>query len=121
MSMVRIAEAAEGGPAEKVPLDAFLARCEPYFERGGRIIDQPFQERLGDGMIRCYMAADRAAGFAGMERLTGVVFVACAREGEPQKTQNDTEKRKNKNRTRLTRFSGFTRFLSQSFSITLCL
>ena len=62
--MVRITEAAQGGPAEEVPLDAFLARCEPYFEQGGRIIDQPFQERLGDGMIRCYMAGDRVAGFA---------------------------------------------------------
>jgi hypothetical protein len=63
-SMVRITEAAQGGPAEEVPLEAFLARCEPYFEQGGRIIDQPFQERLGDGMIRCYMAGDRVAGFA---------------------------------------------------------
>jgi len=64
-SMVRITEAAQDGPAEEVPLEAFLARCEPYFERGvGTIIDQPFQERLGDGMIRCYMAADRVAGFA---------------------------------------------------------
>ena len=62
--MVRIAEAAKEGPAEEVPLDAFIARCEPYFERGGTIIDQPFQERLGDGLIRCYMAADRVAGFA---------------------------------------------------------
>src|SRR5215213_7308072 len=63
-STVRITEAAQDGPAEEVPLDAFLARCELYFEQGGRIIDQPFQERLGDGMIRCYMAADRVAGFA---------------------------------------------------------
>src|SRR4051812_19704387 len=62
-AMVRITEAAQGGPAEDVSLDAFLARCEPYFEQGGRIIDQPFQERLGDGMIRCYMAGDRVAGF----------------------------------------------------------
>src|SRR3954452_12632405 len=55
-SMVRIAEAAKDGSAEEMPLDAFLAQCEPYVERGGKIIDQPFQERLGDGMIRCYMA-----------------------------------------------------------------
>src|SRR3954468_7700123 len=63
-SMVRITEAAQDGPAEEVPLEAFLARCEPYFERGGTLIDQPFQERVVDGMIRCYMAADRVAGFA---------------------------------------------------------
>src|SRR5262249_57858237 len=31
----------------------FMARCEPYFARGGCIVDQPFQPRLPDGMIRC--------------------------------------------------------------------
>jgi hypothetical protein len=47
-----------------MPLDDFMKRCEPYFDQCGRIIDQPFQERLGEGMIRCYMAADQVAGFA---------------------------------------------------------
>jgi hypothetical protein len=27
------------------------------------MIDQPFQERLADGMIRCYMVHDKVAGF----------------------------------------------------------
>jgi hypothetical protein len=40
-----------------------MARCETYFGWGGCIIDQPFQERLPDGMIRCYMAGDKVAGF----------------------------------------------------------
>src|SRR3954451_18949157 len=35
-SMVRITEAAREGPAEEVPLDAFLVWCEPYVKRGGR-------------------------------------------------------------------------------------
>ena len=42
---------------------AFMSRCEGYFGWGGCIIDQPFQPRLPDGMIRCYMAGDRVAGF----------------------------------------------------------
>jgi hypothetical protein len=41
----------------------FLARCEPCFAHGGLIVDQPFQPRLPDGMIRCYMATDRVVGF----------------------------------------------------------
>ena len=29
----------------------------------GCIVDQPFQPRLPDGMIRCYMGADKVVGF----------------------------------------------------------
>src|SRR5215472_4501995 len=41
----------------------FMARCEPYFDWGGCIIDQPFQPRLPDGMIRCYLGSDKVVGF----------------------------------------------------------
>jgi hypothetical protein len=34
-----------------------------YFEGGGRILEQPFQERLAEGMIRCYCVVDRIEGF----------------------------------------------------------
>jgi hypothetical protein len=40
-----------------------MMRCEQYFVAGGCIVDQPFQPRLLDGMIRCYMSADRVVGF----------------------------------------------------------
>jgi hypothetical protein len=46
-----------------IPLDAFIARCEPYFGWDGCIIDQPYQPRLPDGMIRCYMSGSKVAGF----------------------------------------------------------
>jgi len=61
---VRVIEAADEAAPEDTGLEYFMERCEPYFHEGGRVIDQPFQERLGEGMIRCYMAADRVAGFA---------------------------------------------------------
>ena len=48
---------------KNMPLASFMSRCESYFGWGGCIIDQPFQPRLPDGMIRCYMAGDRVAGF----------------------------------------------------------
>ena len=48
---------------EELPLATFMNRCEAYFGWGGCIIDQPFQPRLPDGMIRCYMGGDRVAGF----------------------------------------------------------
>ncbi len=60
---VRVLEAQKGSVPQEMPLGAFMDQCEAYFADGGAIIDQPFQERLPDGMIRCYMAGDRAAGF----------------------------------------------------------
>jgi hypothetical protein len=32
-----------------------MQRCRPYFAGDGRIIDQAFQPRLPEGMIRCYL------------------------------------------------------------------
>jgi hypothetical protein len=60
---VRVLEARSGSVPEALPLSAFLARCESYFTAGGCILDQPFQPRLLDGMIRCYMGADKVVGF----------------------------------------------------------
>jgi len=41
----------------------FMQRCDTYFGPEGCIIDQPFQARLPDGMIRCYMGLDEVVGF----------------------------------------------------------
>ena len=48
---------------EDMRLEEFMTRCEPYFDADGCIVDQPFQPRLPDGMIRCYMGADKVVGF----------------------------------------------------------
>jgi len=60
---VRVLHALRGSMPEEMTLTGFMNRCEAYFGWGGCIIDQPFQPRLPDGMIRCYMAGDRVAGF----------------------------------------------------------
>jgi len=62
-SLVRVLEATRGSVPEELPLGAFMARCEAYFGARGCIIDQPFQPRLPEGMIRCYMGADKVVGF----------------------------------------------------------
>lgn len=62
-SVVRVLEATRGNVPEELPLADFMARCEPYFAADGCIVDQPFQPRLPDGMIRCYMGADKVVGF----------------------------------------------------------
>jgi hypothetical protein len=61
--MVRVRHALRGCVEQEMSLEAFLAQCEIYFEGAGRLIDQPFQERLTEGMVRCYMAGDRVVGF----------------------------------------------------------
>jgi uncharacterized protein DUF6815 len=63
VAAVRVLHAQRGSLPEDLPLEAFIARCEPYFGWGGCIIDQPFQPRLPDGMIRCYMSGSKVAGF----------------------------------------------------------
>jgi hypothetical protein len=62
-SMVRVLHAQRGSQCEEIPLNAFIARCEPYFGWGGCLIDQAFQPRLPEGMIRCYMSGSKVAGF----------------------------------------------------------
>jgi hypothetical protein len=61
--VVTVLEARRGSVPETLPLEDFIFRCGPYFGWGGCIIDQPFQPRLADGMIRCYMTADKVVGF----------------------------------------------------------
>jgi hypothetical protein len=60
---VRVLHAQRGSIPEELPLRDFMVRCEPYFGWGGGIIDQPFQRRLAEGMIRCYMGVDKVVGF----------------------------------------------------------
>ncbi|HEY3656066.1 MAG TPA: Cj0069 family protein [Steroidobacteraceae bacterium] len=62
-SLVRALHAQRGSIPEDIPLQDFIARCTPYFASGGCMVDQPFQPRLPDGMIRCYMGADKVVGF----------------------------------------------------------
>lgn len=63
--MARVLDATKDVP-EELALDAFLERCVEYFE-DGCVIDQVFQARLSEGVVRCYMAGDRCAGFRASE------------------------------------------------------
>jgi len=63
--------------SEELALDAFFERCVAYFE-DGCVIDQPFQVRLREGVVRCYMAGDRCAGF-GHQKVRALVDAPAAR------------------------------------------
>jgi hypothetical protein len=61
--MLRVREAPRGSPELVLPIDAFVERCAEYFAGDGRMIDQPCQTRLPEGMTRCYLVHDRVEGF----------------------------------------------------------
>jgi hypothetical protein len=56
-------EARRGSEPRNLSLSGFMEICETYFSDGGLVIDQPFQQRLKDGMIRCYVGVDKVVGF----------------------------------------------------------
>lgn len=62
-AMVRVLQARRSSVLEDMPLRDFMACCEAYFTTDGCIVDQPFEPRLPEGMIRCYMGADKVVGF----------------------------------------------------------
>jgi hypothetical protein len=60
---VRVLHARRGSTPEDVSLEVFMARCDEYFRDDGCVIDQPFQLRLPEGMVRCYMGGEKVVGF----------------------------------------------------------
>jgi hypothetical protein len=76
LRMVRVLDATKE-VSEELALDEFLERCAEYFEDGS-VIDQPFQARLSEGVVRCYMAGDRCAGF-GHQKVKALVDAPAER------------------------------------------
>ncbi len=73
---IRVLDATKDTP-EELSLDDFLRRCVEYFENGS-VIDQAFQPRVSEGVVRCYMAGDRCAGF-GHHKVKALVESPAAR------------------------------------------
>lgn len=60
---LRVRHAKRGSIETEMDLGAFYKICEPYFSAGGKMIDQAYQTRLPEGMVRCYLVQGRVAGF----------------------------------------------------------
>ena len=62
---LKVRHAQRGSDEEVMDLRALRDRLAPYFEpaNGGHMIDQAWQPRLADGMVRAYLVEDRVAGF----------------------------------------------------------
>ena len=74
--MVRVLDATKD-TSEELAFGEFLERCVEYFE-DDCVVDQPFQARLTEGVVRCYMAGDRCAGF-GHQKVKALVDAPAAR------------------------------------------
>ncbi|MDA9432096.1 Cj0069 family protein [Bradyrhizobium sp. CCBAU 51627] len=74
--MLKVLDATKEAP-EQLALDDFVRRCAEYFENGS-VIDQAFQPRLNEGVVRCYMAGDRCAGF-GHHKVKALIESPAAR------------------------------------------
>lgn len=62
-TVVRVRHAERGTVEERIALENFCRRCEGYFAAGGGMLDQAYQTRLPEGMIRCYLVHGSVEGF----------------------------------------------------------
>jgi hypothetical protein len=63
LPQLRVREAPRGSPELVMAIDAFVEHCAAYFTGEGRMVDQPYQLRLPEGMTRCYLVHDKVEGF----------------------------------------------------------
>ena len=62
---LNVRHAQRGSEEEQLSLPELLQRMAPYFEQaqGGHMVDQAWQPRLAEGMVRAYLVGDRVTGF----------------------------------------------------------
>jgi hypothetical protein len=61
-TVVRVRHAQRGSVEERIALEDFFRRCETYFAAEA-MLDQAYQARLPEGMVRCYLVHGRVEGF----------------------------------------------------------
>jgi hypothetical protein len=62
-----------------MPLRDFINHCASHLAWSGCLIDQPFQPRLSEGMLRCYFSQERVVGFCRQWPIRGLLNPAEAR------------------------------------------
>lgn len=64
-ALLAVRHAQRGSEEERIDLATLLQRLASYFEpeNGGHMVDQAWQPRLVDGMVRAYLVEDRVVGF----------------------------------------------------------
>ncbi|MBJ7410234.1 MAG: Cj0069 family protein [Phenylobacterium sp.] len=60
---VEVLPAQAGAGPRRMPLAAWFEERQGDFHEAGGLVDQPYQPRLLDGMVRCYMSGGQVVGF----------------------------------------------------------
>lgn len=83
---LRVRHAQRGSEEEVLDLQGLAHRLEPYFapDSGGHMIEQAWQPRLVEGMVRAYLVKDRVAGF-GVQAINAL-YPATPGQQAPQTT-----------------------------------
>lgn len=83
---VRVQSAARDSVEETMSLGELFEVCAEYFDgtyaAPEYVVDQAFQERLGEGMIRCYMVGNKVEGF-GHQYVTALLRPPAGEAGPP--------------------------------------
>jgi hypothetical protein len=74
--------AQRGSAPEEVPFARVRECLAPYFAAGGHMIDQAWQPRLREGMVRAYLVRDRVAGFG--HQAINALYPATGGESPPE-------------------------------------
>jgi hypothetical protein len=72
--MLAVRHAKRGASEQFMSLDDFISLCRPYFDHSGAMVDQAFQSRLHEGMVRCYVVRNQVVGFG--EQLINALYPA---------------------------------------------
>lgn len=67
--LLRVRHAQRGSKEEVMDWPTLRQRLAPYFDAdgGGHMVDQAWQARIADGMVRAYLVEDRVTGFGHQE------------------------------------------------------
>lgn len=84
-AVLRVQSAEREAVVTQMSLAAFIEQRADYLRHfGGQVcfVDQPYAERLGEGMIRAYLVHDRVAGF-GHQYVTALMPPPAGADGPP--------------------------------------
>lgn len=80
--MVNILEARQGSKPARVSLAAFVDYWASFLADDGLLIDQAYQSRLSEGMVRCYVCGHHVVGF-GHQLITALMTSPAEDAGPP--------------------------------------
>ena len=81
---LRVRHAQRGSEELLMDVETLLATLAPYFDaaNGGHMVDQAWQPRLAEGMVRDYLVEDRVAGFG--HQAVNALYPAAPGQPAPQ-------------------------------------